>query len=130
MPSWRAASSSASRGSAALRRKFLSTIVRPIAAMSKPNPIRRGRTRTWVCDVTVDPPTMVVTATSHHVTLYVTNDDLFWHTVTIDQLGVEVALPVGSHRRITFTAPSGTYTFYCRIPGHRQAGMQGTITVP
>jgi plastocyanin len=71
-----------------------------------------------------------INATSRQVTLYVTNDDLFWHTVTIDQLGVELPLPVGSHRRITFTAPSGTYTFYCRIPGHRQAGMVGTITIP
>lgn len=71
-----------------------------------------------------------IAATSRPVTLYVTNDDLFWHTVTIDQLQVDLALPVGSHRRITFTAPSGTYTFYCRIPGHRQAGMQGTITIP
>ncbi|TMD46038.1 MAG: hypothetical protein E6I86_13530 [Chloroflexi bacterium] len=71
-----------------------------------------------------------ISATSHRVTLYVTNEDLFWHTVTIDQLGVDLALPVGSHRRITFSAPSGTYTFYCRIPGHRQAGMQGTIKVP
>lgn len=74
--------------------------------------------------------TTTINATSHQVTLYVINDDLFWHTVTIDQLGVELALPVGSHRRITFTAPSGTYTFYCRIPGHRQAGMQGTIKIP
>jgi plastocyanin len=74
--------------------------------------------------------TMTINATSHQVTLYVTNDDLFWHTVTIDQLGVELDLPVGSHRRITFSAPSGTYTFYCRIPGHRQGGMQGTIRVP
>jgi plastocyanin len=71
-----------------------------------------------------------INATSRQVTLYVSNDDLFWHTVTIDQLGVELPLPVGSHRRITFTAPSGTYTFYCRIPGHRQAGMVGTITIP
>ena len=71
-----------------------------------------------------------ITARSRQVTLYVTNDDLFWHTVTIDQLGVELPLPVGSHQRITFTAPSGTYIFYCRIPGHRQAGMQGTITLP
>ena len=70
-----------------------------------------------------------ITATSRQVTLYVTNDDLFWHTITIDQLGVELPLPVGSHRRITFTAPSGSYAFYCRIPGHRQAGMQGTITI-
>jgi plastocyanin len=74
--------------------------------------------------------TTTMSAASHQVTLYVTNDDLFWHTVTIDRLGVELDLPVGSHRRITFSAPSGTYIFYCRIPGHRQAGMQGAIRVP
>ena len=30
--------------------------------------------------------------------------------------------------RIFFGA-AGAYTFYCAVPGHRQAGMQGTINV-
>ncbi len=43
-----------------------------------------------------------------------------------------VALPqTGEH--VMWTVPAdlapGTYTFYCTIPGHREAGMVGTITI-
>jgi uncharacterized cupredoxin-like copper-binding protein len=64
-----------------------------------------------------------------HVTVRVTNHDLFWHTFTIDAVGVEATVPVGSSRRVTFDAKPGAYEFYCSIPGHKQAGMHGTITI-
>ena len=59
----------------------------------------------------------------------VSNHDLFWHTFTIDALHVNVDVPIGANRRATFNAPPGRYEFYCRVPGHRAAGMHGILTV-
>jgi plastocyanin len=63
------------------------------------------------------------------VGVFVANHDLFWHTFTIDRLHVDVGVPVGGARHTRFTAPPGTYEYYCRVPGHRQAGMKGTLIV-
>ena len=30
---------------------------------------------------------------------------------------------------LTATLKAGTYAFYCSVPGHRQAGMVGTLKV-
>lgn len=51
------------------------------------------------------------------------------HTFTIDELGVHVKLQEASGS-FTFTpTKTGSFTFYCSVPGHRQAGQFGTITV-
>ena len=63
------------------------------------------------------------------VTVAVRNRDLFWHTFTIDALKVDVRAPVGRLRAVTFEAKPGTYTYYCRIPGHATLGMRGTLRV-
>jgi plastocyanin len=63
------------------------------------------------------------------VTVVLTNRDLFWHTFTIDQLGVDLEAPLGGTREVTFTAPAGSYRFYCRVPAHAAAGMRGTLTI-
>jgi plastocyanin len=68
-------------------------------------------------------------ATGGEVTVAVRNRDLFWHTFTIDALGVDVRAPVGRLRTATFEAQPGTYSYYCRIPGHETLGMRGTLTV-
>ncbi len=67
-------------------------------------------------------------AQSGQVTVELSNGDLFWHTFTIDELGVDLAVPVSGSRQATFDAPPGTYRFYCRIPGH-ETRMVGTLTV-
>jgi uncharacterized cupredoxin-like copper-binding protein len=35
----------------------------------------------------------------------------------------------GGRSTVTATLKAGTYTFYCSVPGHEQAGMRGTLTV-
>jgi uncharacterized cupredoxin-like copper-binding protein len=35
----------------------------------------------------------------------------------------------GGSKTLTLHLKPGTYTFYCSVPGHRQAGMQGTLVV-
>jgi plastocyanin len=68
-------------------------------------------------------------ATGGEVTVAVRNRDLFWHTFTIDALGVDIRAPVGRLRTATFEAQPGTYSYYCRIPGHETLGMRGTLTI-
>ena len=52
------------------------------------------------------------------------------HDFTVDNLGIHVAGKAGEtvQQTLTFDKP-GTYTFYCSVAGHREAGMVGTLTV-
>ena len=66
------------------------------------------------------------------VTITMTNMAPLAHNVTITQgsavLGATPTFQGGS-RTLTLSLKPGTYTFYCSVPGHRQAGMEGTLTV-
>jgi uncharacterized cupredoxin-like copper-binding protein len=51
------------------------------------------------------------------------------HNFTIDGTDYTVEFEGGASAEITINLPAGTYEFYCDIPGHREAGMEGTLTV-
>jgi uncharacterized cupredoxin-like copper-binding protein len=55
------------------------------------------------------------------------------HDVTIeDESGNELGATdviTGSTAETTVDLQPGTYTFYCSVPGHREQGMEGTLTV-
>ena len=70
-----------------------------------------------------------IEASEGEITVSITNLDAFDHDFTIDELDVKLLLGANETVDTTFTATPGTYTFYCSIPGHREAGMEGTLTV-
>jgi plastocyanin len=54
------------------------------------------------------------------------------HGVSIEGNGVDQDGPIvaaGKTSTVSATLKKGTYTFYCPVPGHKQAGMEGTLTV-
>lgn len=74
-----------------------------------------------------------LTAKAGKATLEFTNESPVPHDVKIENSsgeevgGVEVVAE-GTESTSVELKP-GTYTFFCSIPGHRQAGMEGTLTV-
>lgn len=73
-----------------------------------------------------------LTAKAGKVTIDFTNPAPLEHNVVIEQNGKELAgfePIVEGEESLSADLKPGTYTFFCSVPGHRQAGMEGTLTV-
>lgn len=67
------------------------------------------------------------------VTIAMKNPSPLPHNVAIKGNDVDVKGKVvlnGGTSTISADLESGTYTFYCSVPGHEAGGMKGTLTVP
>jgi plastocyanin len=77
--------------------------------------------------------TTTLTAHPGKVTIEFTNMAPLEHNVTVESSGGSKlgATPTfsGGSKALTLDLKAGTYSFFCSVPGHRQAGMQGTLTV-
>jgi nitrite reductase (NO-forming) len=63
-------------------------------------------------------------------TFSLVNTGVVEHDFTIDELEFQIAVPIGRTSSGTLTDPAaGTYEFYCTVPGHKAAGMFGTLVV-
>ena len=73
------------------------------------------------------------TAKAGSVTVNFDNKQSLQHDVAVaDSSGKvlgQTQLVSSGTANATVDLQAGTYTFYCTVPGHREAGMQGTLTV-
>lgn len=71
-------------------------------------------------------------AIAGEVTVELTAEPGVQHNVVIEGLLDEQAVveaAAGETATATVSLEEGSYTFYCGIPGHREAGMEGTLEV-
>jgi plastocyanin len=74
-----------------------------------------------------------LSAKAGKVTIAFTNSAPIEHNLTVASASGAVAgaTPTsrGAVKNLTVSLTPGTYKFYCTVPGHRQAGMEGTLVV-
>jgi plastocyanin len=86
-------------------------------------------------------PNMVLRFSTSHLSAHAGRIELVMHNVSnsgmdhgiaISGHGIKKVGPIvapGHTSTVTVTLRRGSYTFYCPVPGHEQAGMKGTLTV-
>lgn len=73
-----------------------------------------------------------LTAPAGLITLVMENPASVEHNIAVKGDGIDEKGPVvgeGGTSEISVTLEPGEYTFYCSVPGHEAAGMEGTLTV-
>jgi plastocyanin len=76
--------------------------------------------------------TRTLEARAGQVTIQMENPSSVPHNVSIDGGGVDEegkTVRQGGTSTVTAELRRGEYDFYCSVPGHRQGGMEGTLTV-
>jgi plastocyanin len=79
-----------------------------------------------------DPATLKAKSGTVTITMDNPGSNTMPHTVEVEGNGVEQSGDVvqpGETAKVTADLKPGTYEFYCPVDGHRQAGMEGTLTV-
>jgi uncharacterized cupredoxin-like copper-binding protein len=80
-------------------------------------------------DLAFEPSDLTIPADTD-VSIVLTNNGAAPHNFYLEDLDVHSdTLSPGDTATVTVNLPAGTYTYYCNVPGHRQAGMEGTLVV-
>lgn len=72
-----------------------------------------------------------VTAPAGQITLRMPNPSALPHNIAVDEPEQQIGEIVGQggESEISLEFPAGEYEYYCSVPGHREGGMVGTLTV-
>jgi uncharacterized cupredoxin-like copper-binding protein len=73
-----------------------------------------------------------LTAKAGAISISLTNNSPLSHNLTVESSsGAKLATPTfkGGSQTLSLNLQPGTYKFFCTVPGHRAAGMEGTLTV-
>jgi plastocyanin len=73
-----------------------------------------------------------LSAKAGNVRIVLSNPAPVPHNVSLEGPGLDKEGPTvqkGGNSQVQAKLKPGKYTFYCSVPGHRQAGMEGTLTV-
>lgn len=75
-------------------------------------------------------PNELTIAADTEVKIKITNKGLLQHDFHVDKLNITSKMlnPKDSDT-VTVKAAAGTYDFWCTVPGHKEAGMTGKLTV-
>lgn len=89
-----------------------------------------GGAATWVA-IDIDYSEAPDELAAGEIPVELVNEGAIEHNVVIEELDDEVILEAagGETDSGTVELEPGDYTYYCSIPGHRAAGMEGTMTV-
>jgi plastocyanin len=82
-------------------------------------------------DFALDPPTIELEGPGEY-TFRLTNDGGTEHALEIDGQSVEEeteTIGPGETAELTITLEAGEYEMYCPVDGHREMGMEGTVSV-
>jgi nitrite reductase (NO-forming) len=75
-------------------------------------------------------PSSIQVPVAQKVTFTLDNTGVVQHDVTIQTAGFSLTAQPGKSATGEFTFDeAGTFDFFCSIPGHKDAGMKGTLTV-
>jgi plastocyanin len=73
-----------------------------------------------------------LTAPAGEVTLVMENPSPVDHNIAVKGDGIDEQGPIvgqGETSQVTVMLEPGEYEFYCSVPGHEAAGMEGTLTI-